>query len=151
MVGFVLFLVFVISLVLIIFAAPHYRRKQEAITAATGFDRLLTFHARLIGIDPTAEGTLKIRGHGEIPITGTTVRVENVGEIRQRVTATRVLAWGVFAITAPKKYDDRQTFITFDNETTGQVMFVEVKGHPRNRSTAAKIATLLNNDGRIIT
>ncbi len=126
----------------------HYRVKQERITQSTGFDRMLTFHARVMGIDPTVDGTLKIRNQGEIPVAGTTVRVESVGEIRQRVTATRVIAWGVFAFTAPKTYDSRQVFITFENEVVGLAYFVEVKGTGQNRSTAYKIAHVVNHFGR---
>lgn len=149
---FLLFIGLIVWFIIyVIVRGPHYRRKQEMITAATGFDRMLTFNARLLGIDPTPEGTLKIKGQGEIPVVGTTVRVENVGEIRQRITATRMLAWGVFSITAPKKYDERQTFITFDNRALDRVAFIEVKGNGKNRSTAERIATIINNQGSEVT
>lgn len=57
--------------------------------------------------------TLTVDG-APVDVRGATARVETRGELRRRVTATRVVATGVFALAAKKKVDGRVVLLTVE-------------------------------------
>lgn len=63
-----------------------------------------------------------IEGYGDAakryPLAGITARVEDTGALTQRVTATRLVALGVFALAAPKKQDNRVLYLTVEGPET---------------------------------
>lgn len=68
--------------------------------------------------------------------------VETVGEVRRRVTATRVVAVGVFALALKKKKDDRELFLTVEGEGWSIVADVNPNSQMAARQVAARINSL---------
>ncbi len=62
--------------------------------------------------------------HAMGSIQGASAVVESAGQVQQRITATRLLAVGVFALAIPKKTSDRVVFIVIEGE--GFAFSVEV-------------------------
>lgn len=56
-----------------------------------------------------------------VDLTGAEARVETTGELRRRVTATRLATTGVFALAAKKKVDDRTVFLTIEGPNVAEV------------------------------
>lgn len=69
----------------------------------------------------TLDGDTLTGPDGVIDVRGATARVETRGELRRRVTATRVVATGVFALAAKKKVDDRVVLLTVEGPQTAIV------------------------------
>lgn len=59
----------------------------------------------------------KDRVHMDFAASPVMASVETEGELRRRVTATRLLAIGIFAFAAKKKVDDRQLYLVIANQT----------------------------------
>lgn len=73
------------------------------------------------------------------PLEGLTAKVETAGQLRERVTLTRVAFTGLFAMALKKKKDDREVFLTV--EGPGFVWLIEVdrKKDGDARKFAAKV------------
>ena len=73
------------------------------------------------------------------PITGAVARVETASDIRSRVTATRLLAIGVFAFAAKKKTG--HVYLTVEHPDYTFMVEVPVKKETKAREFATKINT----------
>ncbi len=73
------------------------------------------------------------------PVAGAQARVESVGEIQSRVTATRLLATGVFAFAWKKKKDSRELYLTVEGNGFAFVVEVDPKKGGDARRFAAEI------------
>lgn len=76
------------------------------------------------------------------PVAGAEARVESVGELQRRVTATRLLATGVFAFALKKKADDRELYLTVTAPDYQFVVELDPKKGADARVFAAKVNTL---------
>lgn len=56
-----------------------------------------------------------------LDVRGATARIETEGELRKRVTATRLVALGLFALAARKKVDSRTMYLTVDGPNVAEV------------------------------
>lgn len=72
--------------------------------------------------DLAVDGDVLRTANGEVvDLTGAVARVETTGELRRRVTVTRLAATGVFALAAKKKVDDRTVFLTVEGPHVADV------------------------------
>lgn len=78
------------------------------------------------------------------PVTGVTATVDTAGNINRRVTATRLVAVGVFALALKKKQDDREVFLLIDGPDFQWVVDVD----PKKAAEARKFAARVNTAGR---
>jgi len=85
--------------------------------------------------------SVKYKGQGG-PVSGATAHVETASDVRRRVTATRALAIGVFALAAKKKAG--HIYLTVEHPDYFFTVEVPVKKETKAREFAAKI----NNAGR---
>lgn len=105
-------------------------------------DSQMEREARLHGLILDLEqDTVRARGQGSGRFTGSTLRIETSGQINRRVTATRLVTLGVFALAAKKKQDDRELFLTVEGD--GFQLAVKLRaGHEAGaRRFAAKYNT----------
>ena len=65
------------------------------------------------------------------PVAGARASLETVGEVRRRVTVTRLAATGIFAFALKKKVDDRALWLTITGPSFEAVVEVKPK-HERN-------------------
>lgn len=93
-----------------------------------------------------------IEGYGKDairhPVAGLTARVEDSGALNRRITATRIVAIGVFALAAKKKQDDREVYLTIEGPTTGILKTVEMKKNKDAGTQARLFANRINLLGR---
>ena len=68
-----------------------------------------------------------------------TARVETAGEVRRRITATRLVGTGVVGLFWRKKLDDRELYLTVEGEGEAFVMDVDPKKGRGAREFAAKV------------
>ena len=102
---------------------------------------------KFAGIVLTAEGQLVCEGKSH-PVAGATARVETSGQLTERVTsrlsATRIVGLGVFALAAPKrkktKTDTRETYLTVSGQGFEFVKAV----NPSQGLAARQFAALVN-------
>jgi hypothetical protein len=102
---------------------------------------------KFAGIVLTAEGQLVCEGKSH-PVAGATARVETFGQLTERVTsrlsATRIVGLGVFALAAPKrkktKTDTRESYLTVSGQGFEFVKSVK----PSQGLEARKFAALVN-------
>jgi hypothetical protein len=76
------------------------------------------------------------------PVDGAVARVESGADVRSRMTATRILAIGVFALAAKKQVGH----VYLSVEGNGYEFVVEVP--VKKESDARKFAAKINNAGR---
>lgn len=90
-----------------------FRRKRNPVAAA---ERALTASVMWTGIKVRG-GTVRQLGGDKVrgPVAGAVASVTTEGEIRSRITATRLVTMGVFAFAAKKKTDARETFILIEH------------------------------------
>ena len=86
-----------------------------------------------------ATKTITFAGQGG-SVVGVTATVETAGEITRRVTATRILATGVFALALKKKKDDRELYLIVEGETFS----FAAECDPKQGSTARQFAAAIN-------
>ena len=86
----------------------------------------------------TTKGTIT-QGKTKGPVKGAIARVETSGDIGSRVTATRLLAIGIFALAAKKK--SGHVYLTVEGD--GFDIMVEIKA--KKESDARQFATKINN------
>lgn len=75
------------------------------------------------------------------PIEGAHATVETSGQLEKRVTATRLIMTGPFALALRKKKDNRELFLTVEGPTFAFVVEVDPKKQAEARKFAAKINT----------
>lgn len=68
--------------------------------------------------------------------------VESAGDLRRRVTATRLVLTGVFALALKKKQDDRELFLTIEG-ADGASFVVDVD--PKKQLEARRFAAAVNS------
>jgi pectate lyase len=71
------------------------------------------------------------------PVFGATAHVETAADVRRRITATRVLTIGVFALAAKKQVGN--VYLTVEHPDYGFVVEIPVKKETQAREFAAKI------------
>lgn len=105
-------------------------------------DMAMIGQAQSLGLifDPRSD-SLAAAGQGGGPLAGATLRVETSGSVNRRITATRLLALGVFAVAAKKKQDDRQVFLTVEHEAYALAVEVPAKKLAEAHRLAAKLNT----------
>lgn len=80
------------------------------------------------------------------PLTGATARVENAADIQRRVTATRLLAIGIFAFA--KKKQSGHVYLTVEHPDYEFLVEVPVKKETNARAFAVKINNAAKAAGR---
>lgn len=117
-------------------AALDARLEAEAPTRfleqARAFGIILSLDEDLVGVARQATGRF----------SGSVVRVETSGQIRGRVTATRVALLGMFALAAQKKVDERQLFLTIEGDGFQCVVQVDPSKSAAAREFAARYNTM---------
>ena len=98
--------------------------------------------ARLFGIR-VKNGTVSGRGNSG-PVSGAHASVESVGELQKRITATRMVLTGPFALAFKKKRDDRQIFLTITGADDAYTILIELQGDPKHQSSARQFAARFN-------
>lgn len=81
-------------------------------------------------------GRIEYKGQGG-SVAGAVARVESAADVRRRVTATRVLAVGVFALAAKKQVG--HVFLTVEGDGFEFVVEVPVKLEAQARAFAARV------------
>lgn len=89
-----------------------------------------------------AEGKRLLKPKETYPLAGAKATVETAGQIEKRVTATRVLALGVFALGARKKRDDRHLYLVIEGNGWAITETLKPKLEGRARTFAAQVNVL---------
>jgi predicted nucleic acid-binding Zn-ribbon protein len=74
-------------------------------------------------------------------VKGARAAVETCGQLERRITVTRVLATGIFALALRKKKDNRELFLSVEGDGFAFVVEVDPKKGLEARQFAAKINT----------
>lgn len=77
-----------------------------------------------------------------VPLAGARVTVETAGDIDRRITATRLILTGPFALAMRKKKDQRELYVSVENDGAMFVVPVDPKKGAEARQFAAKVNTL---------
>ena len=99
----------------------------------------LDFHGIDFNVRVTPDNVVKGKDGG--PVKGATATVQSEGEIRDRFTATRILALGVFALAFKKKTSDRDVFLTIEGEGFLTTRHVRSKDEAKARAFARQFNT----------
>ena len=86
-------------------------------------------------------GDIRYKGQGG-PVKGAVARVESGADVERRVTATRLLAIGIFAFAAKKQKGS--IYLTVEHPTYQFVVEIPVKKEAQARKFAAGINTASN-------
>lgn len=78
------------------------------------------------------------------PLAGLTARVEDSGTLNRRITATRLVALGPFALAAKKKQDDREVYLTVEGPDVAILRTVQMRNRPLAGTQAREFAAKLN-------
>lgn len=78
------------------------------------------------------------------PLAGLSAQVEDSGTLNRRITATRLLTIGVFALAARKKQDDREVFLTIEGPNTAILETVSLKQAKDAAVKARQFANQIN-------
>jgi hypothetical protein len=114
-------------------------KKTDAEKAAAQRQRQITAAAASAGLT-VMSGKFRAPNQQPIPVEGSRITIERGEDAGKRVTATRVLLTGVFALLIKK--DRTQLFITIENGE--QVMLCPV---PAKKEAAARVlATIVNGE-----
>ncbi|WP_108934496.1 hypothetical protein [Streptomyces ardesiacus] len=101
--------------------------------------RNLRIAAGVLGIRVVDDGaTFRIFGQNDVPVAGARVTVDR-GEAAKRITATRVVLTGVFALALKK--DNTKLFVTVEG-ADGSALIVEVGAGKEMK--ARTFATMVN-------
>lgn len=93
-------------------------------------------------LDTTAR-TVVCAGQGG-SLDGVTATVDTAGALNSRITASRILLTGVFALAWRKKKDDRELYIMVDGPAYSMVARVD----PKRGADARKFAAGINTSAR---
>ena len=77
-------------------------------------------------------------GHDRVPVVGVSARVESGSELEKRVTATRLVAMGVFAFGAKKKRGG-ESWLTIEGPDVFWTVEVDRGGERKAREFALKV------------
>ena len=77
-------------------------------------------------------------GHDRVPVVGVSARVESGSELEKRVTATRLVAMGVFAFGAKKKRGG-ESWLTVEGPDVFWTVEVDRGGERKAREFAVKV------------
>jgi hypothetical protein len=114
-------------------------KKTDAEKAAARRQRQITAAAASAGLTVMG-GRFRAPNQDPIPVEGSRITIERGEDAGKRVTATRVLLTGIFALALKK--DMTQLFITIENGD--QVMMCPV---PARKEAAARVfATVVNGE-----
>lgn len=80
---------------------------------------------------------------GSGPIAGARATVESSGDIERRITATRLVTLGVFALALRKKKDHRVLWVTI--EGTGFQILTKASGGGMSEQSARRWVVRFNN------
>lgn len=148
--AFVFFFVILGGLITLRVVTNSRQRAQDVTDGVIA--RLKT--AGILDIPLRITRTELIEGYGEgaarHPLAGLTARVEDSGTLNRRITATRMVALGVFALAAPKKQDDREVYLTIEGPTTAIVKSIKVKSNPTIGTAARKFSMELNSASLLV-
>jgi ribosomal protein L7/L12 len=111
-------------------------------TAARNADKAAGIIAKFDGLQLTA--THLINGGIKHPLAGLTARVEDSGTLNRRITATRLVTLGVFALAAKKKQDDREVYLTIEGADVQILRTVQFKKNVAAGTAARQFAGQLN-------
>jgi hypothetical protein len=81
------------------------------------------------------------------PIAGARASVETAGDIERRITATRLVLTGPFALAFRKKKDHRELYLTVEGPGYGFVVQVDPKKSADARQFAARVNALAGSAG----
>lgn len=100
-----------------------------------------------LGADASFEGIVVKNGaisHGKetVPLAGARVSVETAGDVDRRITATRLILTGPFALAFRKKKDHRELYLTVESNGSMFVVPVDPKKGADARAFAAKATSL---------
>lgn len=119
-------------------------KKTDEEKAAARRMRQITGAAASAGLTVMG-GKFRAANQEPVPVDGARITIERGEEAGKRVTATRVLLTGVFALLLKK--DQNQLFITIENGE--QVMLCPV---PAKKEAAARVlATMVNGEATGVT
>lgn len=91
------------------------------------------------------ENSITYKDQGGL-LTGATARVENAADVQRRVTATRLLAIGIFAFAAKKQSGN--VYLTVEHPDYQFIVEVPVKQETKAREFAVKINNAAKSAGR---
>lgn len=114
-------------------------RKNDEEKAAAKRQRQITASAAAAGLT-VMSGQFRAPNQDPVPVEGARITIERGEEAGKRVTATRVLLTGLFALALKK--DMNQLFITIENGD--KVMLCPVPA--RKEAQARVLATLVNGE-----
>lgn len=105
-------------------AKNDYNRKRDHFDQKTVRSELKV--GAVPGVRLTRDGVVEYEGRS-MPMLGARATVESSGSVNRRVTMTRMLATGVLpALAWQKKQDDRETWLTIENDE--DVFLIPVPG-----------------------
>lgn len=96
--------------------------------------------ARFEGVE-VKKGEIR-HGRDRVPLAGARVTVDSAGEIDRRITATRLVLTGPFALAFRKKKDRRGLYLMVEGPGAAFVVEVDPKKGGEARSFAAKVNAL---------
>lgn len=79
---------------------------------------------------------------GSGPVAGARATVDTAGQMRHRITATRLVLTGPLALAWRKKKDDRELFLTVEGQGFAICVAVDPRDGKRARQFAARINSL---------
>lgn len=85
-------------------------------------------------------------GHGSHPLEGVSARVESGSDLEKRVTVTRLVAVGVFALLAKKK-SGGEAYLTVEGPDFFWTVEVDRKKRPQAQAFAAKVNAAARTSG----
>jgi ribosomal protein L7/L12 len=133
----------IIFMIVLFIAVAVKMANQSAHEQADRSDNVIISFAGL-RLTPTS----LIEGYGpaakQHSLAGLTARVEDAGTLSQRITATRLVLIGVFALAAQKKNDLRTVYLTVEGPDTALLRAIELKKSPKAGVEAREFAAQLN-------
>lgn len=102
---------------------------------------LLTLDGTLV-LDDAAE-TIGLGTDAPVSTIGATAAVETAGDLSRRITASRIVLTGVFALAWRKKKDDRELYLTVQTSDTTMLARVD----PARGEQTRRFATAVNDIG----
>ena len=78
------------------------------------------------------------------PLRGVHAHVESVGQLTTRITATRLVPLGVFALALRKRTDDRSVFLIVEGPGLAIVREIPVRANPGIQRAAREMAAAIN-------
>ncbi|MBS2962585.1 hypothetical protein KGA66_05970 [Actinocrinis puniceicyclus] len=127
-IGIIIGLVLILVLTILWYVRAGNEADQRAATARaagagqqplgrTDPDHNLAQRAREFGVVlDLAADTVSVAGQARGRFTGSVMRIETEGQLTSRITVTRLVTLGVFALGARKKIDNRELYLTVEGD-----------------------------------